>query len=196
MKRDYIAKFCRLFLEDVSDEAIELFTSLVTLREYKRNEILEGANDGKKSFYIVISGIVAGFSKDVNNEKEFIRTIHFKNETFANLNYMDDDEIISHGHSKCLTDCILIEGDYDSFISLGKKHHEICFLHNMINQKLILLVLKRVDRLSLVDATKRYKMLRQRIPNIENLIPQYQIASYLNITPVQLSRIRKKIYSQ
>jgi len=31
-------------------------------------------------------------------------------------------------------------------------------------------------------------------PGIENLIPLYHIASYLNITPVQLSRIRKDLY--
>ena len=44
-----------------------------------------------------------------------------------------------------------------------------------------------------LDATERYLKLREQIPNIDNLIPQYQIASYLNITPVQLSRIRKKL---
>lgn len=44
-----------------------------------------------------------------------------------------------------------------------------------------------------MDATQRYLALKSEIPDIEKLIPQYQIASYLSITPVQLSRIRKKI---
>ena len=44
-----------------------------------------------------------------------------------------------------------------------------------------------------MDATQRYLKLCKKIPDIESLIPQYQIASYLGITPVQLSRIRKKM---
>ena len=32
------------------------------------------------------------------------------------------------------------------------------------------------------------------ILGIENLIPLYHVASYLNITPVQLSRIRKNLH--
>ena len=44
-----------------------------------------------------------------------------------------------------------------------------------------------------MNATQRYLSLRKQIPNIDNLIPQYQIASYLSITPVQLSRIRAKL---
>ena len=43
------------------------------------------------------------------------------------------------------------------------------------------------------DARTRYLELRNLIPQIDNLIPQYQIASFLNITPVQLSRIRSEI---
>jgi len=44
-----------------------------------------------------------------------------------------------------------------------------------------------------LNATQRYLNLRQCIPNIDDLIPQFQIASFLNITPVQLSRVRKKL---
>jgi len=35
--------------------------------------------------------------------------------------------------------------------------------------------------------------LKNDIPNIENLIQLNQIANYLNITPIQFSRIRKNI---
>jgi len=44
-----------------------------------------------------------------------------------------------------------------------------------------------------LNALERYLCLKKEIPNIENLIQLNQIANYLNITPVQFSRIRKKI---
>ena len=36
-----------------------------------------------------------------------------------------------------------------------------------------------------------YLKLKSESPEIEKLIPLYHIASYLNVTPVQLSRIRR-----
>jgi len=46
-----------------------------------------------------------------------------------------------------------------------------------------------------LDATGRYLHLKSQFPGIENLIKLNEIASYINITPIQLSRIRKKLYS-
>ena len=43
------------------------------------------------------------------------------------------------------------------------------------------------------NATERYLILKEMIPNIDNLIAQRYIASYLNVSPVQLSRIKKKL---
>jgi hypothetical protein len=39
---------------------------------------------------------------------------------------------------------------------------------------------------------ERYEFFKQAHPMLEHLIPQYHIASYLGITPTQLSRIRAK----
>lgn len=58
------------------------------------------------------------------------------------------------------------------------------------------LFLKKVDReISFLseNAEVRYQHLIQHSPEILQCIPQYQIASYLGITPESLSRIRKKI---
>ena len=43
------------------------------------------------------------------------------------------------------------------------------------------------------DAETRYRKFRERFPGMEERIRQYHIASYLGITPVALSRIRKKM---
>ncbi len=43
------------------------------------------------------------------------------------------------------------------------------------------------------DAETRYKKFRERYPGVEDRIRQYHVASYLGITPVALSRIRKKL---
>ncbi|MCB0279690.1 MAG: Crp/Fnr family transcriptional regulator [Calditrichaeota bacterium] len=40
------------------------------------------------------------------------------------------------------------------------------------------------------DAKTNYQIFRSDFPDLEMQIPQYHIASYLGITPIQLSRIR------
>ncbi len=200
MKRNIVAGFSRFYMEKISDEGIESFSEILSLKTFKTGEVLiKRANDFTK-FYVIKSGIVASFSKNLEEDKEYIRTIHVENYAFTNLFYLeklsDNNENFSYDYFKCLTDCTLLEGNFKDFLDLTQKNHEISMLYNCINQRLLLQMLIRLDRLSLLDATKRYQVFKQRIPNIENLIPQYQIANYLNITPVQLSRIRKKLYSE
>ncbi|MCH2031887.1 MAG: Crp/Fnr family transcriptional regulator [Tenacibaculum sp.] len=198
-----MSEFCRFYMSNISDDSIDSFAKIVRLKKHKNGEVL--INKGTSKFYIIVEGIVASFSKNSTHDREYIRTIHIQNYAFTDLFYLIDDLQLAHidldnkmpeDYYKCLTNCTLLEGNFKDFMELSTSNHEISLLYNKIQQTLILQVLKRLDRLSLLDATERYKILKERIPQIENLIPQYQIASYLNITPVQLSRIRKKMYSE
>ena len=69
------------------------------------------------------------------------------------------------------------------------------FHHKMLQFYFIGLENKVIE-LGSLTATERYLNFKKRFTTIENLIPQYQIASILGITPIQLSRIRKEIYSK
>ncbi|HUJ70166.1 MAG TPA: Crp/Fnr family transcriptional regulator [Syntrophorhabdales bacterium] len=52
---------------------------------------------------------------------------------------------------------------------------------------------RRESELLSDDAETRYRKFRERFPGVEDRIRQYHVASYLGITPVALSRIRKKL---
>jgi CRP-like cAMP-binding protein len=52
---------------------------------------------------------------------------------------------------------------------------------------------QREIEIVLLDAEKRYQIFLQQYPGLSQLIPQYHIASYLGVTPTQLSRIRRKL---
>jgi len=51
---------------------------------------------------------------------------------------------------------------------------------------------KREREFLLLDAEERYKIFKQEFPGLEARVKQHLIASYLGISPVSLSRIRKK----
>lgn len=52
---------------------------------------------------------------------------------------------------------------------------------------------KREREFLLLDSENRYKAFLKEYPDIEKRVKQHMIASYLGITPIALSRIRKKI---
>ncbi len=52
---------------------------------------------------------------------------------------------------------------------------------------------KRERELLLLDAESRYKIFLQEFPDLEKRIKQHTIASYLGISSVALSRVRKKL---
>ncbi|WP_435413806.1 Crp/Fnr family transcriptional regulator, partial [Psychroserpens mesophilus] len=94
---------------------------------------------------------------------------------------------------EALTDCIVYEADYEDFFKLTQSHIEISNLYNRILEYLFIVYeSKQLESISF-NATERYQLLKSRIPDIDKQIAQHQIASYLNITPVQLSRIRKEL---
>ena len=51
----------------------------------------------------------------------------------------------------------------------------------------------RLIEFLLLDAESRYKIFLEEYSTLENRVKQHMVASYLGITPIALSRIRKKM---
>ena len=92
-----------------------------------------------------------------------------------------------------ITECKLYEIDYNKFASLCKKHQSLNELYSRVLEKVYMKYENRLVELISLNAKDRYLKLLSQVPNVNELIPQFHIASYLGITPVQLSRIRKKL---
>jgi hypothetical protein len=50
--------------------------------------------------------------------------------------------------------------------------------------------------IDILTVTERFQKLENIFPNIQQRVPQHIIASYLGITPVYLSKIKKRKYTQ
>ena len=86
---------------------------------------------------------------------------------------------------EALTTCKVFEIEFDDFMKLTKTNIEFSNLYNRVLEYLFLVYEKKQLESISLNATERYQLLMRRIPNIDKEIPQYQIASYLNITPVK-----------
>jgi hypothetical protein len=94
---------------------------------------------------------------------------------------------------KCITDCDIIEVKYQDYIDISEKDLTIGIIHRKYLEILYLSYTQRIKEFLSLDGTQRYLKLLKRVPDIETHVNQKSIASNLGITPIQLSRIRKKL---
>lgn len=180
--------------KDFPKKSQEALINLATEESYKKNDMLLETGEVAKHFYIIKSGVTRSFYADEKG-KQYIRTLFRVNETTSSLG-----SLLSNKPSKlsydCLTDCVVYKFDYKEIVKLTKTDLFISNLYITILENIFIMLESKIYDLAVLNATERYLKLKKQIPDIENIIPQYHIASYLNITPVQLSRIRKELYSK
>ncbi|CAM1372590.1 Crp/Fnr family transcriptional regulator [Tenacibaculum xiamenense] len=188
-----LEQFVRFFMPNISDYSLNVFSSITTHKHFAKGKIIIKQGQVPTNFYILTKGVARSFVKNSNN-KEHTRTIYTAMSTCGALSSLILGSN-SNASYECLTECDCFLGDFKELVEITKSNHEMALLYSRVLEKIFIRTEQRVDELALLSATERYLKLKKDIPEINNLIPQYHIASFLNITPVQLSRIRKKLYS-
>ncbi len=184
---DFFKEFA-LSLHPLSEDGLERIFNLLTIKKFPKNYELVSLNQTPVNAYILKTGVIRSYSVEKN--KEHTKTIYTPISTSGNLGALIKNEPSTLIY-ECLTDCEVLEFNYKDFYNLSLQYHEISIFHYKILQNVYIREEGKILELQMLDATQRYKKLQENYPGIDNLINQYHIASYLNITPVQLSRIRK-----
>ncbi|TXD52044.1 MULTISPECIES: Crp/Fnr family transcriptional regulator [unclassified Polaribacter] len=170
------------------------FYKLTELKKFSNKEILAKYGETPKDLFILKSGIVRSYYTDEKG-KEYIRSLFTPFSATGALGALILDKTSDLSYD-CLTDCELYAINFKDLKLLALKDKDIAYMYASALESVFLLLESRIYDLTVLNATMRYDQLKKVIPDIENLIPQYHIASFLNISPVQLSRIRKELYSK
>lgn len=105
--------------------------------------------------------------------------------------------MISHRASyftiEALEDAELLSVDYQQWENVRTQHPAWNELLVAILEKAFIKKEERERQLLLYDAERRYEIFLEQYPGLIHRVNQRQIASYLGITPVALSRTRKKM---
>lgn len=188
-----ISKFVSNY-HTLSPTSLKEFENLFKKKNFKKNDVIYRSGEATSRFFILYKGLTRSVVID-GNGKNRTRTLFKAPAIFSSLFSSLNNEP-SVAEFNCLTDVVLFEGNLLKFIELTEKYHDISILYNRFLEEAFFNMEEKATILSTLDATERYIHLKERIPDIENLIQLNHIASYLNITSIQLSRIRKKMFSQ
>lgn len=93
---------------------------------------------------------------------------------------------------QALTDCSVWVADYRSLTELYDIAPDLERAARRLAEQFFVNKEEREIDLVLCDASERYARFQTQFPGLEQQIPQYHVASYLGITPTQLSRIRRR----
>lgn len=191
-----ITTYCRSLLKNYLKEkgltgpALEELSVLFNLKEYSKGGLFAqaGSVSGKVGF--VISGL---FYMYVIRENGTVFTKNFISEKGFLLAVFEPDAG-STVFIEALKNSVVLEGDYSRVLNCYDGYPEAAALARKGMEKQLASLYLHTQALATDDASRRYCMFREEYGSLEDEIPQYIIASYLGITPTQLSRIRKKIH--
>ena len=174
----------------LTEEETELFISLFIKKNLKKNEYFATEGEYSSKLAFLSTGIVRAFYRN-SQGGEYNKTFFVKEGfigAYSSLITNQKNQI----NLQCLTDCSFLIADFSKIKKLYDSNQKIERLARILAEQFFVSKEKREIELVMLDATERYEIFQKEHPNLESQIPQYHIASYLGITPTQLSRIRAK----
>lgn len=172
----------------LSQNSISEIESWVQIENYKKREnfIRKGRQDLKE--YFLLEGVCKSYL--TNPEGEEITISFFKEKSIISPYTTRTQENISILNFQALTDVKLATINAHEFERMMINNLEIRnFANTVLRNELAQKVEKEIALASLT-AKERLLKFRERFPILENLIPHTDIASYLGITNISLSRLR------
>ena len=174
----------------LSISSLEKINNIIIVETLNKGASITEINNTNNDEYFVLEGICKSFID--NTEGEEITLSFF----MSNAIISPYTTRIKNGKSvlnlKCLTDVTLAKMDAHKFENMMIEDEEIRnFANTVLRNELMHKVQKEIGLASL-PAKVRLQLLRKKFPNIENLVPHSDIASYLGITTISLSRLRSQ----
>lgn len=165
------------------------FSSLCELRTVKKGTFISVPERVPQEVFFIQEGKVRTMVIDLQGNEQ---TIHFaiENQFIADYSAFMQ-RTVSHYYLQALTDLNVvliprnaIEWGYEQMVDgqkLGRLIAEFYFTYHD----------NRILNMYVKSAVERYNEMGQLFPGIHQWVPQKMIASYLGITPVHLSRLKK-----
>jgi CRP-like cAMP-binding protein len=158
---------------------------------FNKGDIIMKAGETQKSLFFITKGIIRNYVENLNGN---IKIYNFRSELmtitgYALYNY--EDHLKALVNVECLVDCVMIEVPLKAIDYVIKNMESGERLGRFMAEMHVIEMLKSVIQRDTKTIIERYNDLEAAFPNIHNRIPQHMIASYLGITPVHLSNLKK-----
>lgn len=173
----------------ITEAEMEAILDLITVREHKKGKYLLREGQACNVCYFVLQGCVRQYYLVDGNEK----TTGFFTESMPVNSTLVLDGKPAKFYLVCNEDCILIEGraeDEQAFFDQMPRMETVTRIGTEMEMQ------KSTEEFAefiMSSPEERYLKLLETRPDLLDRVPQYQLASFLGVTPESLSRIRRRI---
>ena len=173
-----------------TERETEVFVALFAEIELKKHDYFAKEGEYSSKLAFLSEGVMRAFFRNTSGN-EYNKTF-FTPPAFVAAYSSITTKRKNLINIQCLTPCSIFVADFDKITALYKDFPKIESLARILAEYKFAIKEKREIELVTLEAKERYEIFKKEYPDLENLISQYHIASYLGISPTQLSRIRAK----
>ena len=175
----------------ISEKSFTEIDSLLTFESFDKGEIFIQRNKRNEKEYFILSGVCKSYL--INPDGDEITISLFTENRILSPQSIRTSKNISNLNFKALTDLELVTMNAKEFEKLMIENIEIRNFGNTVLQNELISKVEKEIGLASLTAKERLIEFRKKYSLLENLIPHTEIASYLGITNISLSRLRKDI---
>jgi len=173
----------------VSEGSLDLMSDLIVVEVYEKGDVFIERGEKNNKEYFVYEGVCRSFL--LSPEGEEVTISYFLEGGVLSPNKTRTANQISHLNFQALTKVTVASLNADKFEQLMINHIDIREFGNMVLQNELLTKVEKEIALASLNAKERLILFRDKYHFLENLISHVDIASYLGITNISLSRLRK-----
>ncbi len=175
----------------MSNDAWTDLEGIVQISEIENEELFVSEGGNTSSEVYLASGILRAFYHSSAGEE--VNVAFYTENKILPPHYFRTKNNRSDLNIQALSKSMVVEFDAVQFTALRYKHSSLMKYGNIVVERELQYKTQRELLLLTKSAEERYLAFRSFYPGLENRISQFHIASYLGITPVSLSRIRKSM---
>lgn len=170
--------------EDVLDWLIDLGAFV----EFPAGDLIVAAGDEENKLYLLVDGLIRKYYLDYQGN-DLTHQFLEAGQVFSTQHVVFSGQVMCNFEAVEL--CRLVCFDYERVQKLMLEDPSLTKIYIGILEETLRIKLVRETALLTETATERYVKLKTEIPDIDQRVSHAHIASYIGVTPVSLSRIRR-----
>jgi CRP/FNR family transcriptional regulator, anaerobic regulatory protein len=174
----------------LSHRVVKELGNFITVKSAPKRSLLLKQGQSCSNIYIIEKGFARIF---FTVKGEDITTLFARENDIVTSTHALFTRGTSNENIELLEDSIVLKIDYHQLVKLCGNDPDFFTFYRMTMEKYYLLLEERALSLQFDTALERYEKLLSRHPFILQRAPLGQVASYLGMSPVTLSRMRRNI---
>lgn len=185
---DKIIEFITRYIPLTAEE-IAVIKNQNLIKEFRKGDLLLSEGEYAKDCYFVLKGCVRSYH--IIDGEERTTDFYTENQTINPVSYLVNKP--SEYYISCLEDCVIALGNDERNKELLRKVPKLESMIVQMSGSLLAENQNSLDDFKNLSAEMRYRKLLANRPDLFQRVPLQYIASFLGITAVSLSRMRKRL---